>query len=251
MKKLVAVASVTALSVFVSMSTVVGCSSDPPAPSVDPDAGTDANPGKKKDVDVPDTVPPPPGCLTTETIDATQFPYKPVAKSPAACTADEASALSEYFAAKVNAGQSVVISDWAKEVSTQCSECVFSDGTGDKWTPIIVKDDKLQALNRGGCIEIMTSSAECGEAYQQVMDCRYAACSKCTSDQEFSECVGDGDTIFSGPCKDAFEKVITACGDELEAAQTACQGENWQFEGPIRAQCVTGDEGDGGTGDGG
>ena len=251
MNKLVAVASVTALSVVVSMVAVAGCASDPSPLGADPDAGTDAKPGNKKDVEIPDGDPPlDPGCMTADAIDATQFAHKPAARSPAACTEDEAKALFDYYGQKANAGQPVAISDWANEVSTKCSECVFSDGAGDRWTPIIVKDDKLTGFNRGGCVEIETESAACGEAYHQVMECRYAACSKCTSDDTFLECLQDGPGIFGGPCKDAFEKVTTACGAALDSAEQACRGEDWQFEGPIRAQCVLGDEGDGGT-DGG
>lgn len=247
MNKLVAVASATALSMLVSMLAVVGCSSDSAPMETDLDAGTDADSGKKKDVETPDGDPPPdPKCVTSDPIDATQFAYKPAARIPAACTEDEAKALFDYFAAKTNAGETVSMSQWAAEVSTKCSECVFSDGTGERWTPIIVKDDKLHSLNRGGCVEIETKSSECGEAYQQVTDCRYAACSKCTSDETFLECLQDAPSIFGGPCKEAFEKVTAACDGAVEAAEQACRGEDWQFEGPIRAQCVGEDEPDGG-----
>lgn len=252
MNKLVAVTSVTALSLFVSTLAVVGCTSEPSPPGADPDAGADADAGRKKDVEIPDGEDPPPEpvCMTADAIDATQFAYKPAATTPAACTEDEAKALFDYYTQKANAGQSVLISAWANEVSAKCSECVFSDGAGDRWTPILVKDDKLSGLNRGGCVELETESAECGEAYQQVTECRYAACSKCTSDETYLGCLRDAAGIFGGPCKDAYEKVTTACGSALQSAEQACQGEDWQFEGPIRAQCVAGEEGDGGT-DGG
>ena len=249
MKKLFAVAIVTALSGFVSMLVVVGCAADSaPDPGVAPDASIDVRPDRRPPGPEPeeDADPPAPtGCLATQAIDATNFAYSPAAVSPGACTAEEAKALADYFAAKVNANEDVVISEWAKEVSTSCSECVFSDGTGAEWTPILVKNDHLLGLNRGGCVELMTGKPECGEAYQQVTECRYAACSACESDEAMTECVQDGEAIFTGPCKDAYDKVIAACGDALDAAETACRGKDWQFEGPIQAQCVTGGAPDG------
>jgi hypothetical protein len=251
MKKLFAVASVTALTGLVSSAAVFGCASEDPDPRLEQtpaDGGTDTKPPKTPvdDGGGDDAEPPPKGCVATKAINATQFPYAKAHTSAGACTADEARALSDFFATKVQANEKVVVSEWAKTVSQQCGACVFSDGTGDQWTPIIVKNDALLRVNRGGCIELQSGKEACGQDYQRVTECRLAACGECQTDEEFSACLKDSNAIFSGPCKDAFDALTSSCGSSLTTAENACRGTAWTFEGPIEAQCVTGVGSDGG-----
>ena len=120
--------------------------------------------------------------MSTDPIDATQFPYKKAQRSPNACTDAELKALSAFFKAKVDANEALLASAWQNEVSDKCADCVFSDGQDAEWTPILVADDKLDTVNRGGCIEIVSGKEACGEAYQRVTECRVEACRiKCTT----------------------------------------------------------------------
>ena len=251
-KKLFALASVTALAGLVSAVGAAGCS-ETVVESGASDAGA-SDAAKKSDAKTPnpgddEEEPDPVSCLNTDPIDATKFPYTKALRAAGSCTDAEHKALSDYFEAKVDANEDVLVSEWSKEVSANCAKCVFSDGTGD-WTPIIVKDDELDNVNRGGCIEILTGKEACGEAYQQVTECRLEACAtKCKTQDEFSECLKDAQGIFTGPCKDAYDNMESSCGNNLAAAEKGCQGTKWTFDGPIKVQCISGggaDAGDGG-----
>jgi hypothetical protein len=250
-KKLFALASVSALAGLVSAVGAAGCSETEVTPAADgggtPDSGKkDGGPKTTPDADVE---PEPTSCMVKDPIDATQYPYKTPTKSVGACTTEELTKLSAYY--KAHANEEPAVSEWSKEVSEKCATCVFSDGEGSTWSPVLVQDDKLANVNRGGCVEILSGKPACGKAYQQVTECRLEACAtKCKTQDEFTECLQDGQSIFTGPCKDAYDAMETACGNSLKAAETGCAGKDWTFEGPIKVQCITGggkaDAGDGG-----
>ena len=129
---------------------------------------------------------------------------------------------------------------------------MFSDGKDAKWTPLIFSYDTLDTVNRGGCIEIVSGKEACGEAYQRVAACRVEACrTKCTTQAELSACLERTREIFTGPCKTAYDTMMSACGDGLDAYEAACRGSAWTFEGPIRVQCITGADGNDAGADGG
>jgi len=251
-KKLFALASVTALAGLVSAVGVAGCSDTvdnvTPTPDASPDVKVkpDAAAADDDDDDVE------PSCMSTDPIDATTFPYAKALNAPGSCTAAEATKLAAYYkeAYDANAADKVLASEWGAEVSEDCAKCVFTASDADTWGAMLVKDDKLEAVNRGGCIEIQSGKEECGKAYQQVSDCRLEACiTKCKTQDEFSACLQDGQAIFTGPCKESYDAMDTACGTSLQAYETACQGKAWTFEGPIKVQCVgtaKTDAGDGG-----
>ena len=171
-----------------------------------------------------------------------RFPYARAKKAANACTTKEVDDLATYFRNKAENGQDIKISEWAKSVSDGCAACVFSDGTGSEWTPILTKGDKLDDVNRGGCIEIQSGKEACGRAYQHVAECRLEACSKtCDTADGFTACLQDVQGIFSGPCKAAYDDLDKNCGkDALAGYEAACKGNAFTFEGPVRAQCVNG-----------
>jgi hypothetical protein len=187
-----------------------------------------------------DAKPPPNSCLDTTPINATLYPYAKAVKSAGACTQTELNALSGYLD---NLQTDLVMADWKATVSTKCATCVFTDTGATSWGPIITKAGAFEDLNRGGCIEIKSGNQACGKAYQQVTNCRLDACySMCQTDQELDDCLSDGGAIFGagGPCQAAYDNVITACGADLGDYENACMGTNYTFEGPVKAQCITG-----------
>lgn len=251
-KKIFALASVSALAGLVSAAAVAGCSSndsDKASSGVTPGTGSDAGDN------VNDR--PPRGnssgggggggggedaCMETRAIDMNRFPYARAKRVANACSNKEADDLSTYFRNKAQKGEDISIAEWAKSVSDGCAACVFSDGTGSEWTPILTKGDKLDDVNRGGCIEIQSGKEACGRAYQHVAECRLEACSNtCDTADGFTECLQDVQGIFSGPCKGAYDELEQNCGkDALAGYEAACKGNAFTFEGPVRAQCITG-----------
>jgi hypothetical protein len=235
---------------MVSTVAAAGCSSNDPDPQNPPAATPDATPNKgttpqqQNEAGPGDDTGP---CLADNPIDAAQFPYSKAVKAPGACTTKDLEELATFFKAKAGA-EDIKMSDWAKVVSAGCAKCVFTDTAEAEWGPILTKDDKLEDVNRGGCIEIVSGKPACGEAYQQVASCRIEACvQNCKTQQEFGECLQDAQAIFSGPCQGAFDTLSKECGDNLGAYEQACKGATWTFEGPVKVQCITGGAG----GDGG
>jgi hypothetical protein len=245
-KKLFVLASVTALAGLVSAVGAAGCSSSDPVPAGGgaTDAKTDTKVGKDTGpIPGDETEPEPASCLSKDPIDATKFPYTKALKAVNACTTKELSDLSAFFKTKSDAKEDVKVTEWAAVVSEGCSKCVFSDGTGAEWTPILVdaEKDELDSVNRGGCIELLSGKESCGAAYQRVTECRLEACLKeCKTQDEFTTCLQDGQGIFTGPCKTAYDLMETECGANLGAYETGCKGTAWTFEGPIKVQCITG-----------
>ena len=246
-KKLYALASLSALSGMVSATTLAGCSNEENKASatqdagISPSSGQDAAPKAKPDSG-DDAVDEQTSCLATDAIDATQFPYSKAKRAAGACTTKELDALSAFFGEKARNGQDVVVSEWSKTVGDSCSKCVFSATTATEWGPVLVKDDKLDNINRGGCIEIASGKEACGRAYQRVAECRLEACSKtCDKAEEFTSCLSDIEKIFLGPCKAAYDTLEKDCGtDNLAKYETACRGASFTFEGPVRVQCIAG-----------
>ncbi len=254
-RKIFALASASALTGLVATVAAAGCSETEKGPGAQPtaDAGADAKPPRP-----PTTTPPeeeveptePETCMVKDAIDATKFPYTKAERSKGACSEKEAQAISDFFKETTDADKEVLVSEWGKSVSPKCATCVFSDGTGATWTPIISKDDKLDSVNRGGCIEIQSGKEACGRTYQQATQCRLDAClTNCKTQGEFTACLQDASAIFTGPCQVSFDAMMKECGSNLGAYETACSGKAWTFEGPITVQCVTGgtkSEADGG-----
>lgn len=248
-RKIFALASVSALTGLVSTVAVAGCSTSggggaqanaadaqPPAVKT-PDGGT----GSQASGGDGGTSTESSTCMKTDAIDATKFPYEAAKKQPNACTQKELDALSSYFTDQARKQQDISISDWEKQVSAGCAACVFSDGTGTDWSPILTKGDKLDDVNRGGCIEIASGKKSCGQAYQQVAECRLSACSDtCNTPDGFTQCLSDVQAIFTGPCKTAYTTLERECGDNLSQYEQQCKGSAYTFEGPVKVQCITG-----------
>jgi len=244
LKRIFALASVSALTGLASAVAAAGCSSDEPKAQTPLEAGT-TNPNGEggtqsdpRDGGTPDDEI---ACMEKDSIDATKFPYATAKKAPNACTNKELQDLATFFTDKAQNTEDISIREWSDSVSDGCAKCVFSESTGAEWSPILVKGDKLENVNRGGCIEIASSKRSCGEAYQRVAECRLAACvDTCKTAEGFTECLNDVEGIFLGPCKGAYDTLQKECGDKLPDYEAACRGTNFTFEGPVRVQCING-----------
>lgn len=235
-KKMFALASVTTLTGLVLATTGSGCSSKQES-SETPEAGPEGggrDAGGKDAADAGED----PGtgtCPTTTAIDATKLPWKSPTKSPGACTPTDLSNLVSF----VDTNDNAKYADWKASVTNMtCRSCIFGTD-GATWAPLVENSSgQLVVLNVGGCIAIASGSDACGKSYQNWFDCRFEACAECP----------DGDTpalqkclsaASKGACKAAFDAVGTVCGDQQIAdAETACEGDKFVFEGPIKAQCI-------------
>jgi hypothetical protein len=241
-KKLFALASVTALTGLIATASVAGCSSTT-VQATETDAATAAvDSGKvttKKDGSTTDEDSGEPAtgtCPTLDAIDATALPWKSPAQTTGACTEKALSDLVTY----IEANSSAKYADWKKTVTPQaCNDCVFGKETDAKWKPLLEDaSGQLVGLNVGGCIAIASKNDKCGQSYQNWFDCRFEACTDCANGDTaaLQKCLT---AASKGACKKAFDDVGTVCGDtEIGDAETACQGDKYVFEGPIKAQCI-------------
>ena len=252
-KKFFALASITALTGLIAASIGSGCSSTTVEPATTGDAttGGDARGDTSKVQPPPDDGSTPPTddtCKGKLAVDTTKLPWKSPNVSLGACTPKMLADLVTY----VDANQTAKYADWKKTVTdTTCSACIFGKEADAKWKPLLEDAmGTLIELNVGGCIALAsglgaTKGDACGKAYQNWFDCRFEACTDCPNGDSaaFQKCAG---LASKAACKAAAADVGTVCGQtEVGNAETACQGDKFVFEGPIKAQCIAG------TGDGG
>jgi hypothetical protein len=241
-KKFFAVASVTALTGLIATVSVAGCSSttvqDTSGDSaVAADAKVDAaKPKTDGSADDAGDTPASGTCPTLDSIDATALPWKAPAKLVGSCTDKELSDLVTY----VDANSTAKYADWKKTVTgASCSSCIFGKETDATWKPLLEDaSGQLVGLNVGGCIAIASNNEKCGQSYQNWFDCRFQACTDCPNGDTaaLQKCLT---AASKGACKKAFDNVGTVCGDTaIGDAETACNGDKFVFEGPIKAQCI-------------
>jgi hypothetical protein len=243
-RKLFALAGVSALGGLVSTAGSAGCSGDPVSQALTPDSGTRTateepksptkapDGGTKKDDEKESKT-----CLTTEKVDATKIPYATVGTQPGACTPDEGAELLRYLNAQLANGADFTQADWAGSVSDKCAKCVFTEKDAPKWGVIINEKDAFYGYNFGGCIEMLTGSETCGRAVQQAMMCAEDACAKCSTEQELNACLADSELV-ERPCKDAVAKVESDCGRTIGQHLKTCNGDG--IATLIEFQCING-----------
>ena len=222
-----------------------GCTNDDGAPVTNTDAGaTDAGPDRFVPVGDDDDEGPPESCVSTHPFDPSVIHYSKAARSPGACSSDEAAALVKYYEEHDLKGLSVA--SWAATVSETCAACVFTDHDAEEWGPLLVEDDKLVGVNRGGCVEIQSKSEACGSAYETVIACIVTMCfpasaggsSTCSTQAEFNDCRNE--VLTTGACADVYATLEQECGStNVETYERACnpEGAKVEFEGAITAHC--------------
>jgi len=241
-KKLFALASMTALTGVVAAASAAGCSTTvTDVGGTDgggtPETSTGTDSGPKKDsgpVVEEDTGPG--TCPTPDAIDATQLPWKSPTRAPGSCTQAELDA----FVAKFDTDQDLAAAK-ASITNTACRDCIFAKD-GATWAPLVENaSGQVAVLNVGGCIAIASNKDACGKAYQQWVDCRFEACGECPDGDSnaFQKCLSAA-SKKGAACFAAFEAVVPQCGDDqtVSDAEAACDNTKYIFEAPIRAQCI-------------
>lgn len=245
MVKVFGLATATGLIAIAASAAISGCSDDDPVAN-SADAATDRR--APQPVDSGSTV-----CFAEDPINATTFPYREPNLMPGACTAADVANVVKFINDNENPTFVALRTELgtAKYTST-CLSCVFGPITAEKWTPILVgqtsEGEEGFLLHGSGCVGLRSGRAGCGQAHSQWGDCIDQACTECSEDQQ-SDC---SQVVQSGACSDATDKLVEACGNNVNSYIESCIGENdFGLDEFITAHCVV--QGDGGTdgGDGG
>ena len=244
-KKVVLLASVTALAGLVTSVGASGCSSTLGAPAEE--AGTDAHTDAKKTIEAgPEEDAGPALCPSTEPIDATSAPWSPPATAPGSCTDKMITDLVAFVDANKTAKYAVLK---AAVTDAKCSACLFVKD-GPKWGPFVENaDGTFKRHNFGGCVAVTSGKESCGKAYSQFDDCVSFACQDCADSAAQTKCQT---AASSGACKVAAQAVSAEC--DSSAPLNACDAlaKTYTFEAASRALCVgLGDGGTDGGSDGG
>jgi hypothetical protein len=200
-RKLFALASVTALGGFVATIGATGCSSTDKVTS-----SGDAGPGGRADVKNTDAQKPPPagdgGKDTSPTCKA-DIQFTPDATKPpapqqqSACTAAAIDALADACIA--DATSKDCTDARAAAANKTCAECIFGTKADEEWKPIVLAPgEKPSAIyNQEGCVDHLTGVKGCGHKYVTVLSCFNAYCGNCDA-TSVRDCVED---IAEGECK--------------------------------------------------
>jgi len=243
MKKMFALASVTALTGLVAAVAASGCSS---TTSVSGDEGgtsvTEAGGDARKPIEAgPEEEAGPATCPTTDPIDATTAAWKPPAAAPGSCTEKQILDLVAF----VDANKKTPYADLKKQVAAgACADCLFVKD-GDRWGAFVEKaDGSFLRNNFGGCVAITSGKEACGKAFSQFDDCLGVACQDCADDAATNKC---NTAAGKGACKDAAAAFVKECTDATAVSACDDLSKTYTFEAAARALCVgVGDGGDGG-----
>ena len=217
-KKLFALASVTALTGLMAAVAASGCSSSSPLPeaSPTPDASTDVKvTPKEASVDPVDEA----GgtCPTTTPVTAADIGLTWVAPGAPqnVCNQADLDALKAVF----DAGKgSAKYSDIEKSLGATCGPCVFTAVKGARWGMIIKDGANPVADNSLGACFGALSTAECGKARFEIDSCLDIACPQSDCGTDTSAC---NTKALKGACKSFVTPYTTACPDET-ALLTNC-----------------------------
>jgi hypothetical protein len=231
-RKLFALASVSALTGLVSVVSVAGCSSDQPggepaAPDtgtnvVKPDASAD---GPKPPPDEPDE---PATCPTTVPITAKEIGLTWVAPGPvqSVCSQQNLDDLKALF----DKGKgSAKYSDIEKTLGATCGPCVFTQVKSPTWGVIVKDGTAVVADNSSGSCFGQLSDGTCGKAVFELDACVNLVCPQSCSDRQ--ACTSKA---LKGACKDygtAFQKgcpeaatLEPQCDNFIKIIAVSCSG---------------------------
>jgi len=211
-KKMFALASVTALSGLMAAVAASGCSStttvdNPGAETGVPDAKLEAavKPDTSVDTDAPADTCPAPTPITATDIGLTWVaPGAP----QAVCDQSNLDALKKVFA---DGKGSAKYTDIEKSLGATCAACVFTPKAGARWGVIIKDGTNIAADNSSGSCYAQNSTAECGKATFELDACVDIACpqSECT---DAAACTKKA-VAAKGPCATFTKAFQTGCPD--------------------------------------
>ena len=254
-KKLFALASVTALTGLMAAVAASGCSSSTPGDATPvTEAGPDAKtPTPKADAEPEPVVDSgPSNCPTTDKVDTSTVKFKtPNPSAVGACVDADFIAMEKAVKGGAQSFDKIIA---ITGVSAGCQACAYPAAT-TTWGPIVrgatPADD---ATNPGGCLAITSGNDACGKAYAELDACRNEVCTDC-ADTDRSKCFTASTKTKTSPCTPqvtalqtacgaAFTPAATACDNAVKAACTTCSGDkgdvNYQFEVYITQQCGAG-----------
>jgi hypothetical protein len=214
-RKLFALASVSALAGLVSAMGAAGCAETTVQPGPSDDAGTDAK--TKADARAPvgdDEEPVVEQCYKDDAIDVSTYPYKPARVQAGSCTPAVFDVIKDVLeAGGGSASLSEVRDAIATKESATCVECVFAEDD-DTWAPFVTSGETT-VHNIGGCFEMLSGKASCGKAVQQWNKCLGKACEKCEG-AEGKECT---QAVQTTACKDSTDNILKECGQVVFRAE--------------------------------
>ena len=248
MKKLFALASVSALAGLVSVSSMTGCkeeTEDPPAAA--PDGGKDVKPPPPNDAE-PDPID---DCKKADaTFTAPTINPPAPSQNLAACSDDVIGLLADACAKEPESAGCKT----AREVAgnqKDCADCLFGAKTDANWKMIVLQPGETPPAryNQAGCIEVASGVKDCGKKYFTVVSCFDTYCGECTGGEE-TACQKDV-AQGSGECKEHL--LDQACGNALDSVEKTCfpgeqtdQAIKTLFVNMAKAFCAKGAATDGG-----
>jgi hypothetical protein len=213
-KKLFALASVTALTGLISAVAASGCSSTTEVPGGTPETGA---PDVKADApkvkpDAEDIDSGPATCPSTDPIAEADLGlnWLPPRAIETVCTQQNIDDLKALFK---KSPTGVKFADIKTSLGATCSACVFSPVKGPNWQ-VIVEDGSGALDNRTGSCFAQLENADCGKKRAVWEACLDAACpeAECGADK-VQACAQKSQ---KGACKDLTEVYAKACPNETE-----------------------------------
>ena len=214
LKKLFALAGVSALTGLPAVTGAAGCTTETIEAAPKDDAGTtDANepPVLASDNGGDDI------CYKDDPFDATTIPYEKARVLPGTCGANLPKVLDLLFA-NPQLTADALHDGLADQISQACADCAVAPDDGEGWAPVVWDGVELNE-NLGGCLEVVSGSEDCGRAYTQWMGCLNTVCSKCSTQAEVAAC---NQNTQSTACSDATQTLTSACGNNVNSYISAC-----------------------------
>lgn len=211
-KKIFALASVTALTGLMAAVAASGCSS---STVVDTTPTADATPDvkttpKDSSVEEEDSSTGPGTCPTTDPITAADIGLTWIAPGAPqnVCNQADLDALKKVFA---DGKGSAKYTDIEAALGATCGPCVFTPKTGARWGMIVKEGANPIADNSLGACFGALSTAECGKARFEIDSCLDIACPQTDCGTDTQAC---NTKALKGACKSFVAPYTTACPDE-------------------------------------
>lgn len=204
-KKLFALASVTALTGLVAAVSAAGCSS---TTYVYADAG--AADARRDGTRPPDTEESDAPTCKAQGVFEPEDLKNPAPRQASACDTAKIAAIAAKCAsndADANGAECKAARDLAGNKT--CADCIFGTDADAQWKVVNLQPaaERPVRYNQAGCIEHVSGVAGCGESLLTLNICLTAYCTQCTTDADERACVED---VINAEC--AGFKLTQACG---------------------------------------